>query len=256
MLKRIFTNERTVMAVIIANAVIIFLQECGFNSSALDVLDIVCTLFFVVEAVTKIRLYSWKNYWTEGWNRLDFCVVMISLPSVLELLMPVLGGFEALQTLRVLRIMKFFRTFRFFPDFSVIVSHFRDAIRKSVGIMCSFMLLIIIVALLCTSVLKELAPQYFGSVWKSVYTIFRMCTVEGWYEVPDAIAAVSSPFWGGVAKLFFCMLLVLGGIIGLSLINSIFVDEMVSDNNDDIKAQLGRIEQQLKELNERMDNQK
>ena len=49
------------------------------------------------------------------------------------------------------------------------------------------------------------------------------------------------------------MLLVLGGIIGLSLINSIFVDEMVSDNNDDIKAQLSRLEQQLHELNERLD---
>ena len=255
-MKQLFTNERTVLAVIIANAVIIFFQECGFNSPVLDVLDIVCTLFFVVEAVIKIRLNGWKNYWAEGWNRLDFCVVMISLPSVLELLVPVLGGFEALQTLRVLRIMKFFRTFRFFPDFSIIVSHFLAAIRKSVGIMCSFVLLIVIVALLCTSVLKDLVPQYFGSVWESVYTIFRMCTVEGWYEVPDAIAAVSTPFWGGVAKLFFCMLLVLGGIIGLSLINSIFVDEMVSDNNDSIKDQLNRLEQQVQQLKELLEKQK
>jgi voltage-gated sodium channel len=37
----------------------------------------------------------------------------------------------------------------------------------------------------------------------------------------------------------------MGGIIGMSLVNSIFVDEMVSDNNDDIKEQLKRIEEKL-----------
>jgi voltage-gated sodium channel len=32
--------------------------------------------------------------------------------------------------------------------------------------------------------------------------------------------------------------LVIGGFISLSLANAIFVDEMASDNNDDVKAQL------------------
>jgi voltage-gated sodium channel len=31
---------------------------------------------------------------------------------------------------------------------------------------------------------------------------------------------------------------VIGGFISLSLANAIFVDEMASDNNDDVKAQL------------------
>ena len=33
-------------------------------------------------------------------------------------------------------------------------------------------------------------------------------------------------------------MLVIGGFISLSLANAIFVDEMASDNNDDVKEQL------------------
>ena len=39
-----------------------------------------------------------------------------------------------------------------------------------------------------------------------------------------------------------------GGIIGMSLINSIFVDAMVSDNNDDVKSQLSEMEAKIDEL--------
>ena len=72
-----------------------------------------------------------------------------------------------------------------------------------------------------------------------------MCTIEGWYEVPNAIATATEPVWGAVAKVAFSLVLIMGGIIGMSLVNSIFVDEMVSDNNDDIKEQLKRIEEKL-----------
>ena len=37
---------------------------------------------------------------------------------------------------------------------------------------------------------------------------------------------------------FVILVLVIGGFISLSLANAIFVDEMASDNNDDVKEQL------------------
>jgi voltage-gated sodium channel len=72
--------------------------------------------------------------------------------------------------------------------------------------------------------------------------------MEGWYEIPDAIAAATTPFIGKISRLYFCLLLCGGGIIGLSFIISIFVDAMAEDNNDDIKKQLDRIERELREL--------
>ena len=42
-------------------------------------------------------------------------------------------------------------------------------------------------------------------------------------------------------------------IIGLSVVNSIFVDAMVSDNNDDVKLKLDEIEEKVNKLLENTD---
>ena len=54
--------------------------------------------------------------------------------------------------------------------------------------------------------------------------------------------------WGFFARVYFSVLMFLGGIIGMSLINSIFVDAMAEDNNDEVLLKLDQIEKQLKEL--------
>lgn len=42
----------------------------------------------------------------------------------------------------------------------------------------------------------------------------------------------------------------LGSVIGMSLLNSIFVDAMVSDNNDDVKETLAKMQNDIKEIKE------
>ena len=84
-----------------------------------------------------------------------------------------------------------------------------------------------------------------GTPIDSIYSIFRLFTIEGWYDIPDAVASAYGT-WGIVlARLYFIFLLILGGIIGLSLINSVFVDAMMSDNNDEIKEKLSEMEKKM-----------
>ena len=70
----------------------------------------------------------------------------------------------------------------------------------------------------------------------------------------DTIASNSTAGWGFFARVYFSVLMFLGGVIGLSLINSIFVDAMAEDNNDEVLQKLEQIEQQLKELQESKNN--
>ena len=102
------------------------------------------------------------------------------------------------------------------------------------------------VALLSCALFKSSAPEYFATPIDSIYSIFRICTGEGWNEIPDTIAANSTIATARLVRLYFSILLILCSIIGLSLVNSIFVDAMVSDNNDEL-------EKQVKELNEKVD---
>ena len=51
-----------------------------------------------------------------------------------------------------------------------------------------------------------------------------------------------------VARIYFSVLLFFGGIIGMSLVNSIFVDAMAADNNDEVLKKLSQLERKLDNL--------
>ena len=76
--------------------------------------------------------------------------------------------------------------------------------------------------------------------------------MEGWYEVPDAIALATSPLIGKIVRLYFCLLLCGGGIIGLSFVNSVFVDAMAEDNNDKVLEHLSKIEKKLEDMEKKI----
>ena len=50
------------------------------------------------------------------------------------------------------------------------------------------------------------------------------------------------------ARIYFSVLLFFGGIIGMSLVNSIFVDAMAADNNDEVLEKLSQLESKLDNL--------
>ena len=52
------------------------------------------------------------------------------------------------------------------------------------------------------------------------------------------------------AKIYFSIFLFVGGIIGVSLINSFFVDAMAEDNNEDVLIKLEEMEKLIKSLKE------
>jgi voltage-gated sodium channel len=83
----------------------------------------------------------------------------------------------------------------------------------------------------------------------SFYTTFKIFTIEGWYEIPDLIAERMNNIWLAFGvKVYFVFLLFGGGIFGLSLINSIFVDSMMSDNNDELIHKLEKIQEKLDQM--------
>lgn len=246
LLTRLFMNEKLILIVIIVNSVVIFLEESNINSYLIEILDIICTSIFVIEMFVKIGSAGFKNYWKQHWNKFDFILVLISIPTLVTFFLPTTtSDLSSVLIMRVFRVFRFFRSFRIFPDFGIIVKNFWTAMHQTLGIFFCFFIMIAAIALVNCCFLKTYAPEYFGTPMQSIYSTFRICTVEGWYEIPDAVAVATSPIVGHIIRIYFCLLLISGGIIGLSFINSIFVDAMVSDNNDDVKTQLTHIESEL-----------
>ena len=248
-IEKIFLNEKIILGIILLNAVVIYMQISGISAPVLTVLDIACTLIFLIEMILKHLKLGVKEYWHSGWNRLDGILVILSLPSLVEVFLPTgMMDLSILLIFRILRVLRFFRVLHFFPNFTQIVKAFKMAMRESYAILLCFFVIIVIFGLLNCSLFKDIAPQYFSTPLESIYSVFRICTVEGWYDIPDTIAAGTTPVIGGFVRLYFVFLLILGGIIGMSFINSIFVDAMVSDNNDDVMKKLDELEKKIDEL--------
>ena len=254
LLKDIFLNEKLILLIIVLNAIVLFMQESGFENPVLLVLDLACTFIFIIEMIVKHAVLGFKGYWESGWNRLDGILVVLSIPSLMVAFLPTLAfDLSFLMVLRVLRVFRFFRLVHAFPGFVQIMKNFKTAMRQSYAIFLGLLLMIIIFAMIGCSLFRDAAPEFFNTPLDAVYTTFRIFTGEGWNEIPDAVATSMGGAWGHVIRLYFCSVLLLGCIIGMSLLNSIFVDAMVSGNDDDINEKLDKIEEQLKEIKSKLD---
>jgi voltage-gated sodium channel len=153
--------------------------------------------------------------------------------------------FGFLLVLRLCRVFKFFRFIRFIPGIEHLFKGINNAIRSSVLVLMSFFILILVLSMLACFLFKHISPENFGNPLLSLYSIFKIFTVEGWYEIPDSIAAKSS--WGValLTRLFFSVLLIVGGVLGLSLVNSIFVDSMVSDSNNNMDQKIDELHKKI-----------
>ncbi len=250
MLKKIFLSERLTAIVIAINAVGIIVEGFIGKNDVIAIIDLLCISYFIVEMIVKHAAFGFKGYWQNGWNVFDGILVILSFASIfLDLLTPIDSrDLSTILVARVFRLIRFFRVFHFFPSFPKLVRAFAIAIRQCGSIALSFCIIMIVMSTIDCGLYREIAPDMFGTPVKAFYTIFRLFTVEGWYEIPDAIAANSSPLWGSLSTVFFCVQLILGGIIGMSFINSIFVDAMVSDNNDEVLEKIDDLNKQISEL--------
>lgn len=248
-IKRFFTNENIMLVLVLINTGIIFIS--GFISNqggTLLIIDTVFTLLFLFEALIKIHTQGFSRYWSEGWNRFDFIIVLLALPSCINIFGVVFPGTSILLSLRTMRAFKSFRLLKFIPNIDNLLNGIKLASKASFIVALGLIDLLLVFSIITTFLFGSSAPQYFGNPALSVYSIFRLFTIEGWYDMPEAIASNSGVAMAVFARIYFSCLLFLGGIIGMSLVNSIFVDAMAADNNDEVLDKLSEIEKKLNDM--------
>ncbi len=249
MLRRLLLQDSVILGVILLNAAVIFIQ--GFSPSEpysawLDRLDYLFTFIFLLEAVVKIRTWGARLYFGSPWNVLDFVLVLSAMPSLLIWLSgSALNGWDFLLILRVMRVFKFFRFVRFIPDIDHILAGVGRAARASVLLVSVFFIFNFILAMVACFLFRDMAPQHFGTPLHAFYSMFKVFTVEGWSEVPDALVEDAPPTLVFLIRSFFIVVFFAGGVLGLSIVNSIFVDSMVSDNNDALEAKVQALERKI-----------
>ena len=247
-LKSFFTNDKIMLTLVVVNTITIFIGGY-FSASRLFVwIDSFFTLLFLFEAITKIEVYGWKNYWSEGWNKFDFVITLVAIPSLMNIFIETGYATNILLSLRTLRVFKSFRLLKFIPNINSLLKGIGVAIKTSFIICIAFAILLLIISILSSTIFGKIAPELFGDPGLSLFTIFRLFTGDGWSEIPLEIADNSSEFVGRLSRIVFAILFFAGGILGLSLVNSIFVDALAGDNNDEVLRRIDNLEHKIDNL--------
>jgi voltage-gated sodium channel len=266
-MKTILQNEKLIFFLILFNLIIIYLHSFELFQPYyfyFDLIDIFLTLFFAVEiAHSIIFIYkSFSVYFKSNSNKLDFISVLLSLPSILILIdseFEILSGFIALRSFRLFKTL---RIIEYIPGGKKITNKILSAFKGVTFILFAFVIFTTVISVISVSLFKNIAPLYFNNAFESFYTIFKIFSGDGFSDVVREIQIHSSEGFTIFAKLYFVLIVFLGTILGLSLVNSIFINEMstivdeVDENNDiaidELKAQINLLNNKQDEIMEKL----
>lgn len=252
MIKKLFLNDKFILGLILINAAILFIGGYITLQSHMHIFllaDNLLTTLFIFELLFKLREFGIKNYFSSNWNKLDFFLIIISIPSLVSLIFSLnILDVSFLLVFRILRVFKAFRFFKFIPNIGQLVTGVQRALKASIFVLLGFIIYIFIIGILSFYLFQNSNSDYFSNPTISLYSTFKIFTVEGWFEIPEKISEHYSKTTSFFIYLYFVFIVITGGIIGLSLVNSIFVDSMVSDNNDDIEKKIDQIDAKVSQL--------
>ncbi len=210
-----------VVAVIMANAVAL-----GFESyqDELDNLrdrvllaEHVFVTFFVVELALKIYAHG-IAFFRNPWNWFDLIVVTVSL-------MPVSSEYSVLRMLRTLRVLRLISAL---PNITRVVGALFRAIPGMGTVIILLLIIIYTSAILAERLFEDIAPQYFGDLGTTLYTLFMVLTTEDWPDVADAVMETQPLGW-----IFFVVYITITGFIALNLVIGVIVAAMEHEVNKD-----------------------
>lgn len=249
-MKNFLLKDKNILVLIVINSFVIFLVGFDFPYPAdlfLSIIDNVISAIFIVEVIVKLRDGGVKKYFAEGWNVFDFSLVAISLPSLLIFLFGLdLADMSYLLVFRTMRVFKVFRFFKFIPDIEKLIAGVQRALKASIFVLAVFVIYIFLVGMLSHSLFKH--SELFSDPLTSIYSVIQVFTLEGWYELPEELVKEGGYINAFFVKVYFVIILLSGGVFGLSLVNSIFIDAMVSDNNDELEDKVDELKLMIKEV--------
>lgn len=162
-----------IMGVIIFNAVVLGLETSKPAMAAFGpvivMLDKLCLAIFVAEIVAKLIAYRGR-FFRDGWNIFDFLVVGIAL-------IPASGALSVLRALRILRVM---RLISVAPQLRRVVEGFVNALPGMGSVFLLMGMMFYIGAVIATKLFADSFPEWFGTLGRSLYSLFQIMTLESW----------------------------------------------------------------------------
>lgn len=165
--------QLAITAVIVLNAIVLGLETNSFAMTRyggfLVAIDRFCLAVFLVEIGIKLFAYR-LDFWRSGWNVFDALVVGIAL-------VPGAGPWAVLRSLRVLRVL---RLLTVVPALRKVVAAFLHSIPGLGGVAAVMSIFFYTSGILATQFFRDTHPEWFGTLGRSLYSLFQIMTLESW----------------------------------------------------------------------------
>ncbi len=166
---------------------------------------------FVIEISVKLYAHRWR-FFHDPWNVFDFIIVAIAL-------IPDSGPLAVLRALRILRVL---RLVSMVPRLRFVVESLLHAIPGIASIAGLLVLLYYVFAVMATELFGADHPAWFGTIGKSMYTLFQIMTLESWSMGIARPVMETHPY----AWLFFIPFILIATFTILNLFIAIIVNTM------------------------------
>ena len=218
-------TQHAIIALILVNAMLLGLETSpaamAAAGTAIRAADQAILAVFVVEIALRLHVHR-AAFWRDPWSVFDFAVVAIAL-------VPATGSLAVLRALRVLRVL---RLLTMVPSMRRVVGALLAAIPGLGSIALVLLIIYYVFAVIATNLFAAAFPEWFGSLGRSLYTLFQVMTLESWsMGIARPVMAQYPHAW-----LFFVLFILVATFTMLNLFIAIIVNAMQSVNEDDRRA--------------------
>ncbi len=253
---KIFIESKAVtnfiLAVIIINSILLGLLTypalCQRFGSLMHLLCNICVVIFSIEIFIKLYVYK-SSFFKDGWNNFDFILVAMSW-------IPTGGVFSSFRAFRVLRALRALRLVTRLERLRIIVQAIIESIPNVGWASVLLLLLFYIFAIMGTTMFAEAFPLFFGSIGKSMYSLFQIMTLESWsMGIARPVIAVFPYAW-----VYFVTFILISSFIVMNVIVGIVVNAISElsaktkqenfnkqlEEAGDLKKEIHKLKEQIK----------
>ncbi len=166
---------------------------------------------FIIEAALKIysSYPNMSKYFRNGWNILDFSIIVISL-------LPLSGGYTTVA--RLIRLLRVVRLTNRYREMSIVVMTIIKSLPSMVNVFLLLSLIFFIYGIAGYNLFSSVDAENWGTLPRSILTLFQILTLEGWVEIMSSVTNVNPLY-----VIYFISFIMIGTFVVINIFVAVIV---------------------------------
>uniref|UniRef100_A0A8D2J1I0 Cation channel sperm associated 4 n=1 Tax=Varanus komodoensis TaxID=61221 RepID=A0A8D2J1I0_VARKO len=193
-----------------------------------SVIDTIVLAFLICEVLLN-WYYGFMLYWKDGWNFINFFIVLFLFAG---LIIPALNNKTLFYMLRVMRLVQ---VCTLVSGLARMIQVILQSIPDMANIMILLFAIMLVFSVFGVTLFGSLVPKHFGNLGTALYSLFICITQDGWVSIYDDFENEGLALQIGGALYFFIFI-----TFGAFIFANLLVAVVTTNLEQSVAAQHGR----------------